>query len=191
MTDKCSKCNSPSINKKHQLCKIHNWERMNPGKDFRVEQAIKQKGYNDKQIAKSLSRPKKTYEIKKKPTIIKPPVRVEVKKKQTPLKQYSKKRSKAETQYSKERKYFLALNPICQVCKDEGLSFESTEIHHKRGRGTFYWDQMAEDIKMPLTADTRWFLAVCRTHHDYIENHADWAKEKGYSLSRLEKNGDN
>lgn len=186
--EKCSKCNLPSVNKKYQLCTLHNWERMNPGKNYYAEQNKKQKEYNDKQVAKALLKPKKVYVFKAKINPPKPKPAT-TQKKQTPIKQFSKKRSKVEAQYSKERKHFLALNPICQVCKDEGLSFESTEVHHKRGRGTFYWDAIAEEIDMPLTADTRWFLAVCRTHHDFIENHAEWAKEKGYSLSRLEQNG--
>ncbi len=82
----------------------------------------------------------------------------------------SKKRAKQEREYSKLRKVFLFTHPTCEIL-DCGC--EATEIHHRKGRVG------------DLLTDERWFLAVCRAHHIYIELHPALAKEHGYSLSRL------
>lgn len=82
----------------------------------------------------------------------------------------SQKRAKQEREYAKLRKVYLFTHPVCEVI---GCGCESTEIHHKKGRIG------------DLLTDERYFLAVCRSHHNYIELHPEEAKEKGYSLSRL------
>lgn len=66
-----------------------------------------------------------------------------------------------------ERKHCEARVPGCTI--------RATEIHHMKGR-----------IGSLLT-DKRYFLAVCRNCHNYIEMNPLWAKEKGFSLSRLKK----
>jgi hypothetical protein len=38
-----------------------------------------------------------------------------------------------------------------------------------------------------LLMDSRFFVAVCRNCHEWIENHPVEAKELGYSISRLAK----
>jgi len=65
---------------------------------------------------------------------------------------------------------FLNDNPFCKVC---GKS--ATDVHHMRGK-------IGEDL-----TDSRYFLAVCRGCHTLIEENPTWAKEKGYSLNRLDK----
>lgn len=82
----------------------------------------------------------------------------------------SKKRARQEREYVKLRKIYLFTHPVCEVA---GCGCESTEIHHKKGRVG------------DLLTDERFFLAVCRAHHVYIELHPALAKEHGYSLNRL------
>mgnify|MGYP003433518007 CR=1 FL=1 len=86
------------------------------------------------------------------------------------LRHRSKKRAQQERHYTIQRGLFLENNPICQV---KGCRSQSTEIHHKKGRIG------------DLLTDVRFFLAVCRSHHNYIEHNPAEAKEHGYSLSRL------
>lgn len=81
----------------------------------------------------------------------------------------SKKRAKQEREYEKVREQYLYHHNICEVC---GWG-ENIQVHHKKGR-------VGE-----LLTDTRFFLAVCHTCHTKIELFLKWAKENGYSLSRL------
>jgi hypothetical protein len=92
------------------------------------------------------------------------------KKAQRPIPKVSKKRAKENTEYSKVRKIYLEHFPVCEVWN---CGNKSTEIHHMRGRvGS-------------LLIDVNHFLAVCEACHKYIENNPLWAKEHGYSESRL------
>lgn len=50
---------------------------------------------------------------------------------------------------------------------------KATEVHHMKGR------------EGALLNDTKYWLAVSREGHIRIENNPEWAKEMGYSLSRL------
>lgn len=86
------------------------------------------------------------------------------------MKPRSVKRAKQEREYAALSKQFLEDNPICQVV---GCHNMSTATHHKKGR-----------IGSLLT-DVRYFLAVCFHCHSTIELKPKWAKEHGYSLSRL------
>lgn len=99
--------------------------------------------------------------------------KVKIKKPGKKVKKKSKKLSIAERIYSILRKDFLLDNPWCQ-CGRPGCTKNSTEVHHKRGRGR--WLNFVE-----------FFLAVCHNCHEWIENHPTEAKELGYSLSRLQK----
>jgi hypothetical protein len=90
--------------------------------------------------------------------------------KQKSIRPRSKKRATQEREYAKIRKVYLFCHPVCEVI---GCGCESTEIHHKKGR-------VGE-----LLTDERFFLAVCRPHHNYIESHPFEARDAGYSLSRL------
>lgn len=82
----------------------------------------------------------------------------------------SAKRAKQEREYANLRKVYLFTHPTCEVI---GCGCEATEVHHKKGRVG------------DLLTDERFFLAVCRSHHNYIELHPIEAKEQGYSLNRL------
>jgi len=82
----------------------------------------------------------------------------------------SKKRQVDQLQYSVLRTEFLSKkeNQICPITNQK-----TTDIHHKKGRvGSLF-------------LDTRYWLAVSREGHKMIEENPEWAKENGYSLSRL------
>lgn len=98
-------------------------------------------------------------------------------KKKVPLKKTNKKikpfsdRQKQRLKiYNKLRAEHLTLHPVCEVCNSE----RSTEIHHKYGR-------VGNNLFIG-------FLSVCRSCHQQIEHNPIWAKENGYSITRLINN---
>lgn len=78
--------------------------------------------------------------------------------------------AKALKEYTTLRRQFLVANPICGVFKDR----PSTEVHHMKGRAT-----------IELLLDSNYWLAVSREAHQKIELNPDWAKDNGFSFSRL------
>ena len=82
----------------------------------------------------------------------------------------SSKRKAQLDEYTIERIEYLTGHPKCE-CTD--CERASTDVHHKRGRSG----------KQLLKKED--FLATCRECHVFIEDNPDWAKAKGYSLSRL------
>jgi len=101
-------------------------------------------------------------------------------KKRKAIKPFSAKRKDENAIYSQRRMIFLE-GKECAV--NEG--FEATEVHHKKGRQG-YADQWAKDRGITLLLDERFWLPVSASGHRYIELHPAEAKEKGWSLSRLE-----
>lgn len=85
----------------------------------------------------------------------------------------TKPKSSALNRYKKARKAYLLEHPVCEV---RGCGKPSEQIHHERGR-----------IGDLLTND-KYFLAVCAECHQKIERFPKWAKEQGYSQSRLKNN---
>lgn len=85
------------------------------------------------------------------------------------MRKYSKKRAKQNLGYGTISYLYITEHPLCEACG----SWPSCEIHHMKGR-----------IGDNLT-NTKFFLAVCRLCHIKIENNPAWAREQGYSLSRL------
>lgn len=82
----------------------------------------------------------------------------------------SKKGQKEDRKYTVKRLQFLA-QPKNLRCPITGEI--ATEIHHMKGRVG------------KLLLDDRFWLAVSREGHRRIEENPEWAKEMGYSLSRL------
>lgn len=80
----------------------------------------------------------------------------------------SKKRIAQEKIYTQLRKAFLNKNNVCPITGEK-----TTDIHHMKGRIG------------DLLIDTKYWLAVSREAHILIEQNPEWAKEQGYSLSRL------
>lgn len=58
--------------------------------------------------------------------------------------------------------------------------------HHQMGRIGFA-DDWARENDMPLLIDERYWMPLCFEAHKFIELHPDFAKENGYSYSRLAK----
>ena len=84
----------------------------------------------------------------------------------------SKKRIAQEKIYSDLRRVFLNKpeNKVCPITNEP-----TTTIHHKKGRIG------------DLLIDTRYWVALSMDGHIFVEQNPEWAKEHGYSLSRLEK----
>ncbi len=84
----------------------------------------------------------------------------------------SEKRKIENLKYSVLRTEFLGKkeNQICPITRQP-----TTDIHHKKGRvGSLF-------------LDTRYWIALSREGHKFVEENPDWAKENGYSLDRLSK----
>ena len=85
------------------------------------------------------------------------------------LKQRRESKLQDKKSYKEVRSAYMKKHPKCEVCKRNN----ATEIHHMAGR-----------IGDKLT-DINNFMSVCRECHFLIENNPNWAKEHGYSKSRL------
>ena len=92
-----------------------------------------------------------------------------------PIPKVSQKQVERLAQYRKVRDQFMKEHPNCQA-RLQGCTIKSTDCHHSRGKVG------------DLLTDKRYFKALCRNCHSYLEVHPDEAKEKGFSLSRLETN---
>lgn len=91
---------------------------------------------------------------------------------QKEINKVSPKMAAALAQYMKLKKSFLEANPNCAVYPER----KATDIHHMAGRNT-----------TELLLNTDFWCPVSRDGHREIEMNPTWAKEKGFSLSRLSK----
>lgn len=87
------------------------------------------------------------------------------------IKRRSEKRAKQEREYASRRKKFLARpeNQRCRVFPE----LRATEVHHMKGRVG------------DLLLDEHYWLPVSREGHENIELNPEWAKQMGFSVSRL------
>ena len=88
-----------------------------------------------------------------------------------PIKPKADKKAPLDALYSIMRKDFLSLHSGCQA-RLQDCTLQSTDVHHKKGRGEFYLDK------------TTW-LSVCRSCHTWIELNPKKAKELNFSTNRL------
>ena len=86
------------------------------------------------------------------------------------MKKQSKKMTKKNTEYSKLRKVYLTDKPNC-MASIPGCALRASEIHHKKGRGEHH-------------NDVSTWLLVCRSCHEWIENHPEQAIELNLSIKR-------
>jgi hypothetical protein len=93
-----------------------------------------------------------------------------------PIKPRSNKMQKVMDQYTKKRLAFLAMYPDCLAYLPK-CTRSATDIHHKAGR-----------LDNHLNIST--WLPVCRSCHQWIEEHPNEAKELGLSESRLNISAD-
>jgi hypothetical protein len=96
-----------------------------------------------------------------------------------PIEKVSVKMGKQLTQYAALKKKFM----LGRWCAYHGKPCLPTDVHHSKGRTGF-----ADDKEIPLLLDVRYWIAVCSEAHKYIEMNPVFAKENGYSESRLTKN---
>jgi hypothetical protein len=90
----------------------------------------------------------------------------------TKPKPMSTKRGKELAQYTRDRKAFLADNPICGV---PDCTAPATEVHHKKGR------------ENGLLLEKRWWLQICNPHHRHYTDNSREAIEAGISISKHKK----
>lgn len=94
--------------------------------------------------------------------------------KRSRIKPVSKKRKDALVKYYALAKDYLHKHPTCEV---DGCGNKATEIHHKARRHG------------GLLLEVRFFMAVCRKCHRWIEDNPKDAREKKYILL-LDKSGE-
>jgi hypothetical protein len=90
--------------------------------------------------------------------------------KKTPLRKVSPKLSKELKRYYVLREKFLRENPECMAGMSICCREESTQVHHKARRGK------------NLNKIETW-MAVCGPCHEWIESHANTARELGWLLT--------
>lgn len=84
----------------------------------------------------------------------------------------SVKRMAEERLYAKKKKEYLTKHIRCEV---PGCNHAAEELHHQKGRiGKLLYNE-------------KYFMGVCIPHHRKIEDSPGWAKESGFSESRLKK----
>jgi hypothetical protein len=93
-----------------------------------------------------------------------------------PIQKVSEKQKKLLSQYATLKKKFM----LGTWCAYHGKPCLPTDIHHAKGRIGF-----ADDQEIPLLIDVRYFVPLCREAHKFIEENPKYAKENGYSESRL------
>lgn len=87
-----------------------------------------------------------------------------------PIKRVSDKKTLDDIIYKSERIKFLMLpeNKICPITKQP-----TTDVHHSKGRvGSLYLDK-------------KYWIALSREGHKFVEENPILAKENGFSLNRL------
>jgi hypothetical protein len=92
-----------------------------------------------------------------------------------PIKKVSKALAKEREVYAKLRQKFLN----GRWCAYHGRPCIPTEVHHACGRTG------VNEKGIPRLLDVENFVALCSEAHRYIEENPKWAKEHGYSESRL------
>lgn len=90
-----------------------------------------------------------------------------------PISPVSTKQKQRLAKYALVRAEYLAEHPTCEAKIGYTCRGRAVDIHHKKGRIG------------DLLTDKSNFLAVCRECHSEIELRPEWAKEMGFSESRL------
>jgi arylamine N-acetyltransferase len=87
------------------------------------------------------------------------------------MKKVSSKMSKINNEYSKLRKEYLIEHQMCHA-KIYNCSLRATDVHHKKGRGKYH-------------LDVGTWMPVCRSCHNWIEEHPEESKDLGFSISKI------
>lgn len=86
----------------------------------------------------------------------------------------SEKQKKRLAEYRIVRDAYMANHKWCEA-KLNGCTSIATDLHHKAGKVG------------KLLTDSRYFCALCRNCHSYLEVNPAEAKKLGFSLDRLDK----
>lgn len=92
-----------------------------------------------------------------------------------PIKKVSKGLAKEREVYARVRQKFL----LGRWCALHGKPCLPTEVHHSAGRVG------VNEKGVPRLLDVENFVALCSEGHRYIEENPTWAKQNGFSESRL------
>jgi|31_taG_2_1085359.scaffolds.fasta_scaffold04746_5 hypothetical protein len=83
----------------------------------------------------------------------------------TRIKRVSARMSSRLREYAKAKKVWLKANPVCTV---DNCGRPTQDVHHMRGRAGL------------LLLEERWWLPVCRAHHDWIHKYPEEARIMGW-----------
>lgn len=92
-----------------------------------------------------------------------------------PINKVSDKRQVDLNQYALLKKKFM----LNRWCAYHGKNCIPTDLHHAKGRVG------VNENGLPMLLDVRYFIPLCREAHRLIEENPLFAKEHGYSESRL------
>lgn len=81
-----------------------------------------------------------------------------------------------DKKFAKEKSKYLKAHPFCEAKIEGECQKVSMDVHHKKGKVG------EEDYLNPA-----FFLACCRKCHTIIEANPRFAKDMGFSVSRLQK----
>lgn len=88
----------------------------------------------------------------------------------------SENQKELDKKFAKAKRKYLQEHLFCEAQIEGECQKVSIDVHHKKGKAT-----------EELLLDPKFFLACCRKCHDIIEANPKWAKQMGFSLSRLAK----
>jgi hypothetical protein len=89
----------------------------------------------------------------------------------------SDKQKDLDKKFAKAKREYLKEHPFCETKgKIEGCTKVSIDVHHMAGKAT-----------EELLLDKSLFLGVCRHCHTVIEKNPAFARQNGFSVSRLTK----
>jgi hypothetical protein len=109
--------------------------------------------------------------------------RTRLKRSTKPIRRSTPKRAREKSQYSRKCAAYKRKHPWCAAC--EALSrfnpmpvgiCRTSDVHHKMGR------------EGDLLLDERFWMPVCRTCHDWIEDHGREARRLGFVLDKDYRN---
>ncbi len=95
--------------------------------------------------------------------------------KRTAIPKVSEKRKVQNQEYFKLVEQFKKDNPECKAKINEYCTKATDDPHHSKGRGKFLLDVSS-------------WIPVCRSCHNFIEQHPSEAQKRGLSFSRLATN---
>jgi hypothetical protein len=108
------------------------------------------------------------------------PVRRTGLKRRKPIRRATPKRASERAKYSRRCVIFKREHPWCMACitlwPEPPVIRWTVDVHHKMG------------CEGNLLLDERYWMPICRAHHDYFEDHGREARELGFVLDRDYRN---